>query len=42
MEDYLHAQVVLEKYGHMPSFQGIQADIEVTLNTLKQKLHDGI
>ncbi|KAL0276673.1 UNVERIFIED_CONTAM: hypothetical protein PYX00_004191 [Menopon gallinae] len=42
IEDYLHAQPVLEQYGHMPSFQGIQGDIEVTLSKLKQKLHDQI
>ncbi|KAK6622542.1 hypothetical protein RUM44_002354 [Polyplax serrata] len=42
VEDYLEAQFVLEQYGHMPSFKGIQADINVTLTKLKQTLHERI
>ena len=40
VQDYIHAQRVLERYGNMTSFQGIQKDCEMILGDLKQKLRD--
>lgn len=38
VQDYLHAQRVLHRYGNMPSFQGIQEDCEAILIEIKKKL----
>lgn len=38
--DYLHAQRVLQQYGNMPSFQGIQTDCESILKELKIELRN--
>lgn len=38
VQDYIHAQRVLNQYGNMPSFQGIQKDCEDILEELKSKL----
>ncbi|XP_066581600.1 vacuolar protein sorting-associated protein 51 homolog [Prorops nasuta] len=38
VKDYIHAQSVLNQYGNMPSFQGIQKDCEEILDELKGKL----
>ncbi|EFN87653.1 vacuolar protein sorting-associated protein 51 homolog [Harpegnathos saltator] len=38
VKDYVHAQRVLNQYGNMPSFQGIQKDCEDILEELKSKL----
>lgn len=38
VKDYVHAQRVLNQYGNMPSFQGIQKDCEDILEELKHKL----
>ncbi|XP_034256470.1 vacuolar protein sorting-associated protein 51 homolog [Thrips palmi] len=40
VQDYIHAQRVLERYGNMASFQGIQKDCEIILGDLKQRLRD--
>jgi uncharacterized protein YqgQ len=40
VQDYIHAQRVLQQYGNMASFQGIQSDCEVIVEELKQKLRD--
>ncbi|XP_011692053.1 PREDICTED: vacuolar protein sorting-associated protein 51 homolog [Wasmannia auropunctata] len=38
VQDYVHAQKVLNQYSNMPSFQGIQKDCEDILEELKSKL----
>ncbi|XP_024887025.1 vacuolar protein sorting-associated protein 51 homolog [Temnothorax curvispinosus] len=38
VQDYVHAQRVLNQYSNMPSFQGIQKDCEDILEELKSKL----
>jgi hypothetical protein len=38
VQDYIHAQRVLNQYGNMPSFQGIQKDCEEIVDELKSKL----
>lgn len=38
VQDYIHAQRVLQQYGNMPSFQGIQDDCETILMDLKSVL----
>lgn len=38
VQDYIHAQKVLQKYGNQPSFQGIQTDCEIVIEHLKEKL----
>ena len=38
VEDYIHAQRVLNQYGNKPSFQGIQKDCEDILEELKSRL----
>ncbi|XP_012224448.1 vacuolar protein sorting-associated protein 51 homolog [Linepithema humile] len=38
VQDYVHAQRVLDQYSNMPSFQGIQKDCEDILEELKSKL----
>ncbi|XP_020283585.1 vacuolar protein sorting-associated protein 51 homolog [Pseudomyrmex gracilis] len=38
VQDYVHAQRVLNQYSTMPSFQGIQKDCEDILEELKSKL----
>ncbi|XP_014218165.1 vacuolar protein sorting-associated protein 51 homolog isoform X2 [Copidosoma floridanum] len=38
VQDYIHAQRVLNQYGNMPSFQGIQKDCEEIVEELKAKL----
>ncbi|KAJ8686987.1 hypothetical protein QAD02_022781 [Eretmocerus hayati] len=38
VHDYIHAQKVLNQYGNMPSFQGIQKDCEDLVDELKTKL----
>ncbi|KAH0951879.1 hypothetical protein HN011_001289 [Eciton burchellii] len=38
VQDYVHAQRVLNQYSNMPSFQGIQKDCEEILEELKYKL----
>lgn len=38
VSDYMHAQRVLQQYGNMPSFQGIQSDCDVILKELKTEL----
>ncbi|XP_034178880.1 vacuolar protein sorting 51 [Osmia lignaria lignaria] len=38
VQDYIHAQRVLNQYGNMPSFQGIQKDCEDILEELKSRL----
>lgn len=38
VQDYIHAQRVLDQYGNMPSFQGIQKDCKEILEELKSKL----
>jgi hypothetical protein len=40
VQDYIHAQRVLQQYGNMASFQGIQSDCEIIVEELKQKLRD--
>uniref|UniRef100_A0A8D8WMA3 Vacuolar protein sorting-associated protein 51 homolog n=1 Tax=Cacopsylla melanoneura TaxID=428564 RepID=A0A8D8WMA3_9HEMI len=40
VQDYLRAEKVLEQYGHLESFQGIQQDCHDTLEQLKQTLRD--
>ncbi|KAJ9591233.1 hypothetical protein L9F63_002239 [Diploptera punctata] len=40
VQDYIHAQRVLQQYGNMASFQGIQNDCEAIVEELKQKLRD--
>lgn len=39
VQDYLHTQRVLEQYGNLESFQGIQQECTVILQELKEKLH---
>lgn len=38
VQDYQHAQKVLQQYGNMPSFQGIKEDCEGILSELKGEL----
>ncbi|XP_008545669.1 vacuolar protein sorting-associated protein 51 homolog [Microplitis demolitor] len=38
VQDYIRAQRVLNKYGHMPSFHGIQKDCEEIVEELKSQL----
>lgn len=38
VQDYIHAQRVLQQYGNMASFKGIQSDCEVILKELKLEL----
>ncbi|XP_074108310.1 vacuolar protein sorting 51 isoform X1 [Cotesia typhae] len=38
VQDYIRAQRVLNKYGHMPSFHGIQKDCEEIVEELKTQL----
>lgn len=38
VHDYLHAQRVLQQYGNMSSFQGIQADCDGILEEIKKHL----
>lgn len=38
VQDYQHAQKVLQQYGTMPSFQGIKTDCETILTELKAQL----
>lgn len=38
VQDYAHAQTVLQQYGNQPSFQGIQEDCIKILNDLKMLL----
>ncbi|OXU31897.1 hypothetical protein TSAR_003842 [Trichomalopsis sarcophagae] len=38
VQDYIHAQRVLNQYGNMPSFQGIQKDCEEIVEEMKDKL----
>ncbi|XP_078053605.1 vacuolar protein sorting 51 [Augochlora pura] len=38
VQDYMHAQRVLNQYGNLPSFQGIQKDCEDILEELKSRL----
>nr|XP_015838681.1 PREDICTED: vacuolar protein sorting-associated protein 51 homolog isoform X2 [Tribolium castaneum] len=38
VQDYLHAQRVLEQYGNLPSLQGIKTDCETILIELKKEL----
>lgn len=38
VQDYLHAQRVLQQYGNMPSFRGIQSDCETMLEEIKREL----
>ncbi|XP_024940624.1 vacuolar protein sorting-associated protein 51 homolog [Cephus cinctus] len=38
VQDYIHAQRVLNQYGNMPSFQGIQKDCEEIVEELKSQL----
>ncbi|KOC63630.1 Protein fat-free like protein [Habropoda laboriosa] len=38
VDDYIHAQRVLNQYGNMPSFQGIQKDCEDIVEELKSRL----
>lgn len=38
VQDYIHAQRVLNQYGNMPSFQGIQKDCEDIVEELKTRL----
>ncbi|XP_012281352.1 vacuolar protein sorting-associated protein 51 homolog [Orussus abietinus] len=38
VQDYIHAQRVLNQYGNMPSFQGIQKDCEEIVEELKADL----
>jgi hypothetical protein len=38
VQDYLHAQRVLEQYGNLPSLQGIKSDCETILIDLKKEL----
>ncbi|XP_076240737.1 vacuolar protein sorting 51 [Calliopsis andreniformis] len=38
VQDYIHAQRVLNQYGNKPSFQGIQKDCEDILEELKSRL----
>ncbi|KAF3421725.1 hypothetical protein E2986_08754 [Frieseomelitta varia] len=38
VQDYIHAQRVLNQYGNMPSFQGIQKDCEDIVEELKSRL----
>ncbi|KZC08603.1 Protein fat-free like protein [Dufourea novaeangliae] len=40
VQDYIHAQRVLNQYGNMPSFQGIQKDCEDILEELKSRLRN--
>jgi hypothetical protein len=40
VQDYIHAQRVLQQYGNMASFQGIQTECEAIVEELKQKLRD--
>lgn len=40
VQDYIHAQRVLQQYGNMASFQGIQSECEAIVEELKQKLRD--
>lgn len=40
VQDYMQAQRVLQQYGSMSSFQGIQEDCNIILVDLKQKLRD--
>ncbi|XP_044726540.1 vacuolar protein sorting-associated protein 51 homolog [Chrysoperla carnea] len=40
VQDYMQAQRVLQQYGNMSSFQGIQEDCNIILIELKQKLRD--
>ncbi|KAJ8865760.1 hypothetical protein PR048_033281 [Dryococelus australis] len=39
VQDYMHAQRVLQRYSNMPSFQGIQQDCESIVGELKDRLH---
>ncbi|KAI4461291.1 hypothetical protein MML48_5g00007952 [Holotrichia oblita] len=38
VQDYIHAQRVLQQYGNMASFKGIQSDCDVILKELKLEL----
>ncbi|XP_060520952.1 vacuolar protein sorting-associated protein 51 homolog [Cylas formicarius] len=38
MQDYVHAQRVLEQYGDMPAFKGIKSDCAIILAELKGEL----
>lgn len=38
VQDYSHAQKVLQQYGHQPSFQGIQEDCQTLIADLKKRL----
>ncbi|XP_063982097.1 vacuolar protein sorting-associated protein 51 homolog isoform X1 [Diachasmimorpha longicaudata] len=38
VQDYIHARRVLNQYGNMPSFHGIQKDCEEIVNELKSHL----
>ncbi|GJQ75489.1 hypothetical protein Trydic_g17576 [Trypoxylus dichotomus] len=38
VQDYIHAQRVLQQYGNMASFKGIQSDCEIILKELKLEL----
>ncbi|KAL1449691.1 hypothetical protein WDU94_002175, partial [Cyamophila willieti] len=40
VQDYLRAEKVLEQYGNLESFQGIQQDCHLTLEQLKNTLRD--
>ena len=40
VQDYIHAQRVLQQYGNMASFQGIQSECEAIVEELQQKLRD--
>uniref|UniRef100_A0A182NHQ4 Vacuolar protein sorting-associated protein 51 homolog n=1 Tax=Anopheles dirus TaxID=7168 RepID=A0A182NHQ4_9DIPT len=40
VQEYSHAQKVLQQYGQQPSFQGIQEDCVTILDALKDRLKD--
>lgn len=40
VQDYKHAQKVLQQYGNQPSFKGIQEDCNVIIEDLKKRLKD--
>ncbi|XP_025833806.1 vacuolar protein sorting-associated protein 51 homolog [Agrilus planipennis] len=40
VQDYLHAQKVLQQYGNLPSFEGIKTDCEIILTELKNELRN--
>ncbi|KAF7995252.1 hypothetical protein HCN44_004724 [Aphidius gifuensis] len=39
VQDYIHARRVLNQYGNLPSFHGIQKDCEEIVDELKLQLH---